>query len=102
MQRPATSLMRDLDVRRALLAQLRQEHDQRDSLIVEELGLLEGRLRIDVALVNGVFAGYEIKSEVDTLERLASQQAAYSAVFDLVTIVAGPRHLARVRARGPT
>lgn len=37
--------------------------------------------------------GYELKSDRDTLKRLPEQIIAYTAVFDLVTLVVGERHL---------
>lgn len=84
--------MRDRDIRQALYAQVLIEHvGDLDTLIVEELGVC-GLSRIDVAVINGVLHGYELKSDSDTLERLPTQSRTYSAVFDFVTIVAGQRH----------
>ena len=55
--------------------------------IVEELGLLNGQSRIDVAAINGHLHGFEIKSDFDTLARLPAQSASYDQVFDYTTIV---------------
>lgn len=88
--------MRDADIRRALregpLAVYSRDPDTR---IVEELGLLEGQSRIDVAVINGHLSGYEIKSARDTLERLPAQVDFYSRVFDFVTLVAHESHFLR-------
>ena len=93
--------MRDRDVRKALYAQVLIEHrGDPNTLIVEELGIC-GISRVDVAVVNGVLHGYEIKSDSDTLDRLPSQAKVYSAVFDFVTIVAGRRHSGRLLALIP-
>lgn len=54
---------------------------------------MHGAARVDVAVVNGVMHGYEIKSDRDTLLRLAGQIDAYNAVFDEITIVVGKSHL---------
>jgi hypothetical protein len=87
-------VMRDRDVRALLLATLRDEHaGDPSTLIVEELGIHRGRRRIDVAVVNGVLGGYEIKSDADDLSRLTEQAAAYDDVLDEVTLVCAPRHL---------
>jgi hypothetical protein len=67
-----------------------------DTLIVDELGVCSAAVRIDVAVVNGALHGFEIKSQLDTLERLPSQQEIYSRVFDTVTLVAAGRHLRKV------
>src|SRR5262249_12712157 len=37
--------------------------------------------------------GYEIKSDADTLDRLATQSLIYSSVLDRVTLVVGRRHI---------
>lgn len=63
------------------------------SRVIDELGIFEGKFRIDVAVVNGHLHGYEIKSAEDTLMRLPSQQAAYNQVFDKLTLVADEHHV---------
>lgn len=89
--------MKDSDIRTCLLNSLeRQYRNSTDTLIVQELGLCQGDSRIDLAVVNGSLHGYEIKSEKDTLRRLAGQLDVYSKVLDYVTLVASPRHLSKV------
>lgn len=61
--------------------------------VIDELGIFEGKFRIDVAVVNGYLHGYEIKSAEDNLVRLESQQAAYNKVFDKLTLVADEQHV---------
>ncbi len=65
----------------------------RSAEIIEELGIQHGMARIDIALVNGVMHGYEIKSDCDTLERLPEQVQEFNTVFDKLTIIVGKRHL---------
>lgn len=90
--------MRDVDVRRALRREMNSLHpDRTDTLIVEELGICQGIARVDLAVVNGTFHGFEIKSERDTLSRLPYQADIYSQALEYVTIVAAPSHLAGVR-----
>lgn len=94
-------LTSDADVRRALRRQLAQDHHPPATRIIEELGLDEGSVRIDVAVVNGRLLGYEIKSDRDTLDRLREQACVYCSVFDEVVLVAGKRHrAAAARAAG--
>ena len=50
-------------------------------------------VRADIAVVNGILKGYEIKSEKDTIARLKTQASVYSQVFDTVTLVVAERHL---------
>ena len=94
--------MKDADIRTALwdrlTARLASEPGAR---LFDELGVCEGRARIDLALVNGRLNGFEIKSDQDTLSRLDEQQRLYSKVFDRVTIVAHGAHLSHVFDRVP-
>lgn len=64
-----------------------------DTRVIDELGIFEGKFRIDVAVVNGFLHGFEIKSAEDNLDRLQSQQTAYNKVFDKLTLVADERHV---------
>ena len=61
--------------------------------IFEELGVRHGKARIDIAVVNGIMHGYEIKSDRDTLQRLPEQMGVYNSVFDQITLVVGKSHL---------
>lgn len=90
--------MRDMDVRRALHARLQTEHaGDSGTLIIDEVGLCQGSSRVDVAVVNGTFTGYEIKSDRDTLDRLPKQVEAYSKVLDHAMLVVGEAHVEHVR-----
>lgn len=87
---------RDSDVRAALMKSVIGDHlANPDTLVVEELGLNRGSCRVDVAVVNGLLHGYEIKSDADNLTRLPSQVASYSAVLDKATLVVGVSHVER-------
>ncbi len=86
----------DRDIRKVLLAQLRSEHaNDSSTLILEELPICDGGARVDIAVLNGSLAGFEIKSERDTLGRLESQIGSYIRCFDCLTLVAPARHLNR-------
>jgi hypothetical protein len=60
--------------------------------IVDELGLRHGITRVDIAVVNGIIHGYELKSDKDNLKRLPHQIQIYSSVLDKLTLVVGIRH----------
>jgi hypothetical protein len=97
------AVIRDRDIRQALRSSLCLEHfGDRETRIVEELGLCEGQARIDVAVINGKFKGFEIKSEQDTLDRLPRQVDAYSRILDEVTVVASERHAAALKRLVPS
>ena len=85
---------RDKDIRPILIKSLvKCNTNEPDTLIVEEFGLCQGDVRVDVAVVNGSINGYEIKSDRDTLKRLPRQQEIYSKVFDSVTLISTKKHL---------
>ena len=91
--------MKDYDIRVALHAHLLGKNPSTDTRIRDELGLCAGAgadtsfARVDVAVLNGEFAGYEIKSDHDTLRRLSGQAFVYGHVLDSVTLVATSKHL---------
>jgi hypothetical protein len=84
--------MRDGDVREVLYRRLRMLHrDEPDTRYVDELDLC-GTVRVDVAVVNGYIAGYELKSASDSLRRLPVQVEYYSRVVDYATLVVATKH----------
>lgn len=94
--------LRDSEIRVALRDKLYSIHsDEPDTAIVDELSLSQGDARVDLAVVNGSFSGYEIKSDRDTLIRLPHQLAVYELCFNTITIVAGSSHMAACRDRVP-
>jgi hypothetical protein len=95
--------MRDIDIRKVLLKSFQKQYkNDTDTLIVQELGLCQGNARVDLAIVNGLIHGYEIKSERDTLDRISGQQDIYNKVLDCVTVVAGSCHLSKIKKIVPT
>jgi hypothetical protein len=83
----------DAEIRSGLRVRVEAQHrDDPDTKIVDELGLRQGAVRVDLAVVNGVLKGYEIKSLADTLRRLPNQVKVYGEVLDLATIVLAEAH----------
>ena len=91
----------DKDIRSALRRKLEDDPLHRGATLIEELGLLQGDSRIDLAVLNGSLEGYEIKSARDTLKRLDLQIPAYNLVMDYVSIVVSPNHLDSTQALLP-
>jgi hypothetical protein len=90
--------MYDIDIRLALDASLKASHSREpDTIIRHELGLCEGKRRIDVVMVNGELNGYEIKSDEDNLNRLLGQAATYGQVLDRAVLVTTERHMEHAR-----
>jgi len=88
----------DPDVRALLREYLAAVHDRATTRVLEELGLCQGDVRVDVAAVNGELSGYEIKSPSDTLARWLKQCRVYSKVVDRAWLVAPERALSRADA----
>lgn len=85
----------DILIRTVLKQILAENHYANDHKvrIIEEFGVNHGIARIDIAVVNGIMHGYEIKSDRDTLQRLPEQMDVYSSVFNQITLVVGKTHL---------
>ena len=82
-------------IRAALRSRLLRKYaDEADTtVVIDELGLCRGKVRVDVAVVNGLIHGYEIKSDRDSLRRLPVQLEVYGKVLDRATLVVGDRHM---------
>lgn len=57
--------------------------------------------KADVVVLNGTSHVYEIKSEMDSFERLQRQIAAYSKTFDFITVITTERLYNSVKNRVP-
>jgi hypothetical protein len=75
---------------------LAYQNDSADTVVIEELGICRGQVRVDMAAVNGMIHGYEIKSDRDSLSRLYGQVYLYGKVLDQATLVVGEFHKVEV------
>lgn len=89
-------ILSDAAIRAALRSRLLIKHadNANPTVVIDELGLCRGQVRVDVTVVNGLLHGYEIKSDRDSLRRLDAQVEIYGKVLDRATLVVGERHLA--------
>jgi hypothetical protein len=86
--------MNDPELRAAVKCIIRSRYAARaDTLVFEELGLRHGSGRVDLAVVNGTIHGFELKSDLDNLNRLPHQIQIYNSVLDKVTLIVGRRHV---------
>lgn len=91
-ERGKTVGVSDAQIRPALREHLLRRHaKEAGTVLIEELGLRRGSVRVDLAVVNGSLHGFEIKSDKDSLRRLAAQVELYSQVLDRATLVVGER-----------
>lgn len=95
-------IMNDGDIREALDFGLRRTFGTDPNILIRhEFGVESGQRRIDVAVLNGHLAGWEIKSDEDTLKRLPDQAESFARVMDYLTIVTTTKHLDRSSALLP-
>ncbi|WP_370154124.1 sce7726 family protein [Ferrovibrio sp.] len=81
---------------------LKQHHEDPNSIVIDEWGLEGGEARVDIAVINGCFQGYEIKGDGDSLRRLPAQIDAYSSVMDHTSLVTTQRHYTKAKAILPS
>lgn len=72
-----------------------------NTIVVDELGLVHAKVRIDVAVINGCIHGYEIKSSADKLDRLPGQLKYYGRCLEKLTLVCAPRHTDKIFKLAP-
>lgn len=88
--------MYDSEIRSLLYRDFTKEPafiDDHSTIIIPEMNILNGYVRIDIAVINGLFHGYEIKSDADTLQRLPRQVEYYNKVFDEMVLVTTPKYI---------
>ncbi len=96
-----TAGLRDEYVYRAALTHkiLMGKHTLKTACMLNEFRA--GACRADLAILNGTATVYEIKSERDSLARLANQVENYKKVFAKVYVIAGERHVPSVLVTVP-
>lgn len=86
--------MREPQIKQALADHLARQSASPGISLLEELRLHGGEVRADLVLVEQMHC-FEIKSEADSLSRLINQGSRYGWVFDRVTLVMAPCHVAK-------
>ena len=72
-----------------------------DALVLDELGLVHARGRVDVAVISRHVHGYEIKSANDTLRRLPIQLEVYRQALQTLTLVVDTVHYPEIAGSVP-
>lgn len=85
--------VRDSDVREGLVAAVAAKLGEQPHVLVPEVDIRwTVPARMDAMLIADRIAGFEIKSDVDSLARLPRQVTAYGAVVERAHLVVGERH----------
>jgi hypothetical protein len=89
--------LRDEYIYRAALTQkmLMGRHSLNTACMLNEFRA--GTSKADLVILNGTATAYEIKSERDSLDRLASQIKNYKKVFARTYVIASERHISKLR-----
>lgn len=87
------AVLKDVDIRLAMLDYLRRNNKAKDARIISEFGICDGFSRADIAVAGKELCGYEIKSDADDLARLPFQVDFYGKTFDKAAIVVGPQYI---------
>lgn len=89
-----TSKFSELAVKARFLQQLRDSGKvSENAVIANEFKIGQRGARADLAILEGLLWGIEIKSETDSTRRLQAQMAAYRLSFDRVTLILATKHL---------
>jgi len=87
----------EAEIKARVLTELRQQAAiSKKAVIANEFRIGNSSIRADLAILTNEFIGIEIKSEFDSLRRLASQTGAYLSYFDRVIVVLASKHLKKV------
>lgn len=70
-------------------------HKINECVVIPEFNV--GASKADLAVFNGTSTVYEIKSEIDSTERLKSQMGDYENFFEFLNVVISRKHLSRVK-----
>lgn len=99
---PVPVKLRDSDIRVQLNLWLATKFAYDSTTVIySELTIPRPSSRIDIAVANGALAGFEIKSDVDSLARLPRQISGFTKVFEYLTLVTTMTHLEKSRALLP-
>lgn len=93
--------MNEIFIRQKLQQFLENKHRKDDAVFIHELRIDGASRRADLVMANGHLSGFEIKSELDNLDRLPGQLEAYSRLFEQVIVVSVSKHINKIKKITP-
>lgn len=84
-------------IREKLLLHLSNKFTQ-EAIILNELTCSSKKLRADVAVLDNYWYSFEIKSKIDSLQKLAKQLKYYNYNFDYNIVVTTEKHLPKTNS----
>lgn len=94
-------MLNEMDIKAALIDKLLEKGALENAVLINEMVIANWNRRADLAVANGRLYAYEIKSDLDTLDRLEGQVYAYLDRFDKVTVVTTPKFVLSVASQMP-
>ena len=91
----------EIEIRQKLQALLENTHKNDDAVFIHELLIDNAQRRADLVMANGKLSGFEIKSELDNLDRLSGQLETYVRIFEEVFVVSASKHIRLIRKMLP-
>lgn len=91
-----SKLLSEGDVRRRISRFIREGDWRRSDVLIPEYYVENASRRADLVAANGHLVAYEIKSDLDDLDRLSGQVEVFSRNFEAVTVACTPRHISAV------
>jgi hypothetical protein len=91
-----SKLLSEGDVRRRISRFIREGNWKRSDVLIPEYYVENASRRADLVTANGYLVAYEIKSDLDDLDRLNGQIEVFSRNFEAVTVACTSRHIKAV------
>lgn len=91
----------ETDIRRRLYRHIKSADWKRSAALIPEYFVENASRRADLVAANGHLVAYEIKSDLDDLDRLQGQIQVFSRYFEAVTVVCTERHRESVLTATP-
>lgn len=88
--------MNEKKIRSCLVDYLSKKHDLVNTIFIKELFVNNFACRADLVMANGQLSVFEIKSKLDSLDRLPNQIENYIKAFENITVVCAQKHLDKV------
>lgn len=86
-------MLDEASIKVAVIDRLYDSGQLHDAVLINEMVVANWSRRTDLTVVNGKLHAFEIKSDLDNLQRLNGQVTTYLSQFDKVTVVTTPRFI---------
>lgn len=88
--------MNEKEIRSCLIEHLSRKHEPSNTVFISELFVNNFACRADLVMANGQLSVFEIKSKLDSLDRLPSQVENYTNSFENVVVVCAEKHVEKI------